>query len=216
MRGVNVHAAGTRLAASAAVGAAVAISLVAVLDPWLAGIAGWIVVSAAFSLWTWAIVGRLGPDETRRHATREDPTHAVSRAVLVLASLASLIGVGVLLMAGSVGGGTLPWAAITGVASVVASWVLVHVLYMLHYARLFYNADAGLAIDFGGDTDPDYHDFAYLAFTIGMTYQVSDTAVSGAELRRVVLRHAMLSYLLGAVVLAVTLNLVVQLSSAFG
>ncbi|MHA6524754.1 DUF1345 domain-containing protein [Tessaracoccus sp. G1721] len=213
---MNLHTAGTRLAASAAVGAAAAVGLVPLADPWLAGMTGWIVVSVTFSLWTWLIVRRLDGAETRGHATREDPTHAVSRAVLVLASLASLVGVGVLLVAGSGAGGTLPWEALTGAASVVASWVVVHVLYMLHYARLFYAADIDAAIDFGGDRDPDYHDFAYLAFTIGMTYQVSDTTVAGAELRRAVLRHAMLSYLLGAVVLAVTLNLVVQLSSSVG
>lgn len=211
---MNLHAAGTRLAASAAVGAGVTVGLVPVVNPWLAGVAGWIALAATFSLWTWLVVGRLDAAETRRHATQEDPTHAVSRAVLVLASLASLLGVGVLLFAGSGGASAVPWEAMIGVASVVASWVLVHLLYMLHYARLFYTDGVGEVIDFNGEGDPDYHDFAYLAFTVGMTYQVSDTALAGSQVRRAALRHALLSYLLGAVVLAAMINLVAQLAAS--
>lgn len=213
---MNVHAAGARLAAAAAVGVAVAGGLLPLVDPWLAGIGGWIALAATFSAWTWLVVGRLDAVGTRAHATREDTTHAVSRVVLVLASLASLVGVGVLLAAGRGTGGTVPWEALIGVASAVASWVVVHLLHMLHYARLHYSADAGAVIDFNGEGDPDYHDFAYLAFTVGMTYQVSDTALAGRDLRRAVLGHALLSYLLGAVVLAVMINLVVQLAWGIG
>lgn len=210
---MNLHTAGTRLFASAVAGVGVALGLSLVVDPWVSGVAGWIALVATFSLWTWLVVGRLDSAGTRRHATLEDPTHAVSRAVLVLASLASLMGVGVLLFAGSRRGGAVPWEAMIGVTSVVASWALVHLVYTLHYARLYYSHGAGTVIDFNGEGDPDYHDFAYLAFTIGMTYQVSDTALAGTEVRRAALRHALLSYLLGAVVLAVMINLVVQLAS---
>nr|NLI50492.1 DUF1345 domain-containing protein [Propionibacterium sp.] len=210
---MNLHTAGIRLAASAVTGGVVAASLAAVVSPWLAGVAGWIVLASTFSMWTWLVVRGLDAADTRGHATREDPTHAVSRVVLVLASLASLVGVGVILLFSSSSKGSVPWEALTGVASVAASWVLVHVLYMLHYARLYYSDGTGEAIDFNGEGDPDYHDFAYLAFTLGMTYQVSDTALTGSDVRRVALAHALLSYLLGAVILAVTINLVVQLAS---
>lgn len=211
---MNLHTAGTRLAVSAAVGIGVTVGLVTVVNPLLAGVAGWIALAVVFSLWTWLVVGRLDAAETHRHATREDPTHAVSRIILVLASLASLVGVGVLLLAGSKSGSAVLWEAAIGVASVVASWVLVHLLYMLHYAKLYYTDGVGDVIDFNGEGDPDYHDFAYLAFTVGMTFQVSDTALAGSQVRRAALRHALLSYLLGAVVLAVMINLVAQLSAA--
>lgn len=211
---MNLHSAGVRLAASAVAGGAVAIGLSWVVNPWLAGVAGWIALATTFSVWTWTVVGRLDADGTRRHATEEDPTHAVSRLVLVLASLASLVGVGVLLSAGGAGArGAFPWEALVGVASVAASWVLVHLLYLLHYARLYYADAPGASVDFNGEGDPDYHDFAYLAFTLGMTYQVSDTALAGRQVRRAALGHALLSYLLGAVVLAVVINLVAQLAS---
>ena len=209
---MKLHTAGTRLAISAAAGGLAAVGLAAVAPPGLAGIAGWIALAGTFSTWTWLAVGGLDAVDTRHHATREDPTHTMSRVVLVLASLASIAGVGVLLLS-SADRSSVPWEALLGVASVAASWVLVHVLYMLHYARLYYSDDTGEAIGFNGEGDPDYHDFAYLAFTIGMTYQVSDTALTGREVRRAALRHALMSYLLGAVVLAVTINLVVQLAS---
>jgi len=67
-------------------------------------------------------------------------------------------------------------------------------------------------IDFKNDGDPpDYQDFAYVAFTVGMTFQVSDTDVQARTIRRTVLRHALLSYLFGAVILAVTINVIASL-----
>jgi uncharacterized membrane protein len=66
-------------------------------------------------------------------------------------------------------------------------------------------------VDFGGTDQPDYLDFAYLAFTVGMTYQVSDTTLSSRELRRRVLGHALLSYLFGTVIIATTINVIASL-----
>lgn len=217
MRRMNLHTVGIRLAASATAGVAVTAGLIPFVDPLLAGVTGWTVLATTFSLRTWLVVGHLDAANTRRLATFEDPTHVISRVALVLASLASLVGVGLLLLASSGRArNAVPYESLMGVASVVASWVLVHLLYMLHYARLFYADGAAGAIDFNGDADPDYHDFAYLAFTLGMTYQVSDTALVGKDVRRAALQHALLSYLLGAIVLAVTINLVAQLASGGG
>jgi uncharacterized membrane protein len=83
---------------------------------------------------------------------------------------------------------------------------------MLRYARLYYTEPQG-GIDFNQDEPPAYRDFAYLAFTLGMTYQVSDTALKNSTIRITVLRHTLLSYVLGAVVLAATINLVVGLGT---
>jgi uncharacterized membrane protein len=86
------------------------------------------------------------------------------------------------------------------VASVVLSWTVVH------NARLYYTGPNG-GINFNQQAPPCYSDFAYLAFTIGMTFQVSDTDLQTAEIRATALRQALLSYLLGAVILATTINL---------
>jgi uncharacterized membrane protein len=92
--------------------------------------------------------------------------------------------------------------------SVALSWAAVHTVFALRYAHLFYGHSGG--IDFGSDA-PDYRDFAYLAFTIGMTFQVSDTAIGSQEIRRTVLRHALLSYVFSVVIVATTINVIVGL-----
>jgi len=97
--------------------------------------------------------------------------------------------------------------AATALVTVAASWVLVHVLFTLRYAALYYLA-GGSGIDFNQDEPPAYRDFAYLAFTLGMTYQVSDTNLTSTAIRREVLRHALLSFVLGVIVLASTINLI--------
>src|SRR5205823_6262617 len=96
-------------------------------------------------------------------------------------------------------------------ASIVASWGVVHTVYALKYARLYYEGPDG-GIDFDGDHPPTYVDFAYLAFTVGMTFQVSDTEINARVIRAAVLRQSLLAYLFGAVILAATINLLAGLS----
>ena len=179
--------------------------------PALGAVIGWIVAAGLFSGWTWLVVGRMSSPDTQTHATREDSTRVGTDLVLLVGSVASLGGVGVLLT--SQKGGGPPWEAIIGVLCVAVSWVLVHTVYLLRYAALYYSGQAG-GIDFNQQTPPDYRDFAYVAFTLGMTYQVSDTSITSSEIRRTVLRHSLLSYVFGSVILATTIDLVVQLASS--
>ena len=156
--------------------------------------------------WTWTAVGPMDAATTKRRATREDPTVGASHVILIVASVASLAGVLLLLTASSRSEGLL--AASLGVLSVAASWFTVHTIYTLGYAALYYSDTEG-GIDFNQKQPPAYLDFAYVGFTLGMTYQVSDTTISDSRIRRTVLRHALISYLLGAVVIATTVNLVI-------
>jgi uncharacterized membrane protein len=195
------------------VGAAIVVGLTA---GWpFAPATGWIVGAVAYLIWTWLIVGRLDAVQTAQHATRygeDDSTPWIIDVTVLLASVASLGGVGYLLAAESTGG---IWAAVIGALSVAAAWVTVHTVYMLSYARLYYTGDEG-GIDFH-ESDayrPDYGDFAYLAFTLGMTYQVSDTDLVDRRIRMAALRHALLSFLLGAIVLAIVINLGASLIGA--
>jgi uncharacterized membrane protein len=82
---------------------------------------------------------------------------------------------------------------------------------MLRYARLYYRSGQIGGIDFNEEGPPDYLDFAYVAFTIGLTFQVSDTNLSSKQIRRLALRHALLSYLFGAVIIGLTINVVATL-----
>ena len=95
------------------------------------------------------------------------------------------------------------------IGSVTLAWGSVHTVYVLRYARLYYTPPEG-GIDFQGEA-PDYLDFAYLGLTIGMTFQVSDTDLTAKRVRRTALHHALLSYVFGAVILAITVNSVAGL-----
>jgi uncharacterized membrane protein len=88
---------------------------------------------------------------------------------------------------------------------------MVHTLFCLRYAHLYYDGTLG-GIDFHDDEPPTYHDFAYLAFTVGMTYQVSDTEVNDRAIRSTILRHALLSFLFGTTIIALTINIVAGLT----
>ena len=121
-----------------------------------------------------------------------------------------------LITASSGKGGAQDALAGFGVFSVALSWFTVHTLFALRYARLFYLGSPG-GIDFNQKTPPPrYLDFAYLAFTIGMTYQVSDTDLQTPPIRATALRHALLSYLFGAIILATTINLIAGLAGSSG
>ena len=93
------------------------------------------------------------------------------------------------------------------VLSVFASWVLIHTVYTLKYARLYYEGTPG-GVSFNEDDLPQYSDFAYLSFTIGMTFQVSDTDLESKQFRRTALHQAWISFPLGAVIIASSINLV--------
>lgn len=199
---------GRRLAVAVLAGLAAGFGAAAPLGAEFGPAVGWLVAATVYLVWTWLAVGRMDAETTRRRATREDPTVTASHVVLLVASLASLAGVAVLLVA-SGKGQNVPAAAL-GLLSVGASWFTVHTVYTLGYAAAYYGGTPG-GIDFNQRAAPAYSDFAYVGFTLGMTYQVSDTTITDTAIRGMVLRHSLLSYALGAVVIATTVNLVVAL-----
>lgn len=176
---------------------------------------GWITAAAVYLVWTWLLVLPLDADRTAEHVRKryEDGTPRLSHLIVLIASVASLGGVGYLLAAES-GRDRHLGEALVGILSVIASWFAIHTTFMLRYAQLYYRGGEAGTVDFNqpGHYRPDYLDFAYLAFTVGMTYQVSDTNITSRTMRGAVLAQAMVSFLLGAVVLASTINLVLELA----
>jgi uncharacterized membrane protein len=131
--------------------------------------------------------------------------------LVITAGVAILTAVALALArAGGAHGGTKAYLLAVGLVSVVFSWLSVHTIFTLKYARLYYGDEVG-GIEFNERDGPDYVDFAYLAFTIGMTFQVSDTNLTAKPIRRTALRHALISYLFGAVIIAVVINIVASL-----
>src|SRR5205814_7286301 len=150
---------------------------------------------------------------TARLARREDEPRGSATVLLLGASVVSLLGVGlVLVLAGRHGG--LGRVLLIGVAmlTVVLSWTVVNTVYTLRYADLHYGSAAGgVAFADPAGAPPGYRDFAYVAFTIGMCYQVSDTDVRAPRIRRTVLGHALLSSVFGVVIVAGSVNLIAGL-----
>ena len=198
------------------VGVATAV-VVGMFSRWLyAPLAGWDAAAIVFVVWAWGAIGYFDATRTAAHASREDPGRVVTDLLVVFAAVASLAGVGVIVaLANSAKGSVQDVLAGFGVLSVVLSWFAVHTLFTLRYARLYYTHAAG-GVDFNQKVPPRYLDFAYLAFTIGMTFQVSDTDIQTPTIRASALRHAMLSFLLGAVILASTINLIAGLGGKGG
>lgn len=181
------------------------------LGLWAGLLTGWGTGATVTVVYILIVVWPMDAERTRTHARREDPGTRTARLISVIGSLASLGAVAAVLLEasalGKAGGFVLAGIA---VGSVVASWALIQVDYMLRVARVYYAEPVG-GISFNQDEDPMYTDFVYFSVGLGMTYQVADTNVQTNELRRIVIAQTMLAYLFGAVILASVVNLVANL-----
>jgi uncharacterized membrane protein len=183
--------------------------------PWgMALVAGWDAAALTFLVSIWPIILRADGPHAAQLATREDETRGTAAVLLVGASVASLLGVIFALnLAGREAGALRVLLIADAVLTVVLSWTVVNTVYTLRYADLhFRSREAGIAFgDPDGQEQPTYRDFAYVAFTIGMCYQVSDTTIRDRRIRGTVLSQAFLSYLFGVVIVAGSVNLIAGL-----
>jgi uncharacterized membrane protein len=154
----------------------------------------------------WILLWPMDSDDTGRNADRETFRPLAEELVVVGAALASLVCIVVLLIRHRTQND--PAAAATALGAVFAAWAALHLMYAGRYAFLYYRVSPG-GIDFNNPAfSPAFRDFFYFSYNLGMTYQVSDTAVSDPAIRAVALRHCLLSYVFGTVLLATTINLV--------
>jgi uncharacterized membrane protein len=171
---------------------------------------GWDTATLVFLGWVWTTILSKDARATERLALAEDDSRAAADAVILGASVVSLVAIFLTLaQAATSSGSHADFLAAVAVISIVLGWTAIHTTFTLMYARLFYTPPSG-GIEFE-DGNPDYRDFAYTAFTIGMTYQVSDTGISQKRLRHVVVRHAILSFVFGTTIIAVAINAVANL-----
>jgi uncharacterized membrane protein len=198
-------AAVTRLAAAAILGAVLGLVVAVVTDPLLGVLAAIDGAAAFFVVTGWIVLWPIDADRTRDTVQREDFRPVAMELVIVAAALAGLVGIVVLLLLSGSGSG--PAAAAIAAGGVFMVWAALHLMYATRYAHLYYGAAAG-GIDFNSDDPPAYRDFLYFSYNLGMTYQVSDTSVSNAAIRAIALRHCLLSYVFGTVILAAMINLV--------
>ena len=196
-----------RLLALGAVGIAAGV-IISFLAPWqMAVLGGYLVAAIAYVATITRVIIRADGAHTRHVSTREDDSRTTRGTVVTAASVASLLGALFALHKAKQDVPEVQTLLLTALAigTVVVSWLAINVDFTLRYAHLFYSDPVG-GVDFNGVEEPDYRDFAYLAFTIGMTYQVSDTNLLTSRFRRVLLLHALLSYLFGVVIIAAVIN----------
>jgi len=179
----------------------------------LAPIVAWCVAASSALAWVWLIGWHQDSEGTERLAEAESRSRSTDLWV-VLAAVASLAVVAVALQRS---GGKDPVAVATvllSVLSVTLAWGMVNTVFALKYARMYYFDEPDReGFDFAMDTEPSYSDFAYLAFNVGMAYSSSEVQPNRTDTRKVVLGHALLSYLFGTGLIAVAVSLVTNLGS---
>jgi uncharacterized membrane protein len=172
---------------------------------------GWDAAALTFLVLTWRHIWPLDAERTRAAVSAEEPTRAWMDVVVISAAVLSLLTVFLILFRSDLlAAYSSVIRAALGILTVVFAWAVVHTVLTLRYARMYYSEPVG-GIDFRGTDEPAYSDFAYVAFGIGMTFQVADTTLETREFRTTALRHALLSFLFVTTILAVTINLVAGL-----
>ena len=197
---------------SLAIGLAAGVLVAVLATTRLLPLVTWTVAAAVLLTWVWRMSWPQDSAGTERLAEQESTTRSTD-VWLIAAAVVSLAAVVVaLVQSSSQRNGTAVASVLLSVLSVALSWALVNTVYAFKYARLYYLEEPDMGgIDFKQDDPPTYADFAYLAFTVGMSFAVADTEPTSTRIRRVALGHALLSYAFGTGVLAVAINLVTNL-----
>jgi uncharacterized membrane protein len=177
----------------------------------------WSVFAFSYIITSWIVFFGQKPAQIRELSKKEDGSRLYVFSLIVITSFASLVSVLLLML--SQNSKNTPQVVFIPVAlsCMMFSWIMVHTIFGFHYAHLYYGDDTNDSsrhaegLEFPGEKKPDYIDFAYFSFVIGMTFQVSDTAVHSRAIRRLVLLHGLISFGLNTFVVALTINLIAGL-----
>jgi uncharacterized membrane protein len=205
-----------RLYAALALAVAVAVLLPEAIGPMRRAVIGWDCGTAFYLVLILIMVARATPASMHRRAQLEDATRWAFLALMAGAALFSMFALlGILHdVRGASGLQSVELTLLAG-GTILLSWLLAHTVFAMHYAHGYYadrGAERGPGLLFPGERgDPDYWDFLYFSFVIGMTCQVSDVQVAAAPWRRLVMAHGIVSFLFNTVVLALSINLLAGL-----
>lgn len=199
-----------RAVSSLAVGVVVGVVLALLGLPELAPVAAWSVAAAVALTWVWRLIWPQDPRGTERLAEEEGRSRTTDTAVLAAAVISLAAVVLALVLSGRQQGATATAAVVLSIIAVILAWALVNTVFALKYARLYYHEEDG-GIDFKQDEPPAYSDFAYLAFTVGMSFAAPETEPTSTAIRKIALGHALLSYVFGTGILAAAVNIVANL-----
>ncbi len=212
----HLHA-GTRLAIAVLASLATILLLPASVRGDVRAVASWDVFAIVALMLTWLSILTLGPEQIRALSQREDPSRLASLILVVMGAAASLLAVLVLLRGSmSMDGSDRDGAIVLSLSAVALAWALIHTVFTLRYAHLFYDAPVGSRpLDFPGMDDlPDYLDLAYFAFVIGMTAQTSDVCIHDRRIRRTVLLHGVLAFAFNTSLVALIIGVLTTVLSS--
>lgn len=175
---------------------------------------GWDTFCLGLIILTWITFSVTTSHQIRKQAGVQDSSRAIIFIIVLIATLASFLAVLLLIVTKEKLKGAETFHLVVSIAGMVLSWFLIHTIFTLRYAHIFYGDDeknpkmhAG-GLDFPDDTSPDYLDFAYFSFVLGMTFQVSDVQITSKHLRRLAMWHGMLSFGYNTIMIALTINLI--------
>ena len=168
---------------------------------------GWDIGVAFYLAGAAVMMSRASVSDIRQHSGQQDEGAFALMVLVIVSAMASLGAIfAELASEGDVKPG--PWSYILAIATVILSWAFIQTIFALHYAHDFYGKGQRAAgLNFPGDDKPDYWDFIYFSFVIGMTFQVSDVAVTNKWIRRSVVAHGVVSFFYTTTVVALTVNM---------
>ncbi len=176
----------------------------------------WISFAMAIIVMDWIIILSSHPREVRKIAKLQDSSRTFLFLFVIAASIASM-GAVVFLLKSSKGlhGASVNEHILLAIAAVIVSWWLLHTIFTLKYAHMYYDTDKddgtpkpGGGLEFPGNEDPDYLDFVYFSFVLGMTFQVSDVEIASKHIRRLAWLHGLLSFGYNTAILALSINVI--------
>jgi len=180
--------------------------------------ASWIAFAATTLFIIWSTILVLHPRETALVASEEDNTRFLIFVFIIGAAFISLFAIILLLQSAPNAKGLSHHILLTA-CSVFFSWTLIHTVFTLRYAHLYYTYPSRQhletgdephgGLDFPGDTEhPDFLDFAYFSFVLGMTFQVADVSITGRNIRRLALLHGFIAFVYNTIIVALSINIV--------
>lgn len=178
------------------------------------GLLGWSIGVAVYLALAWWLCERFDAKRTRERAQAQDEPSVVLFFLMLLATMACVAAIVVMMQQGhDFSGAERTLHIAMSVIALVASWLFIHTMFAFRYAHRYYQEEKqheadGPGLQFPGGLDPDYFDFLYYAFVIGMTSQVSDVQVTSREMRRITMVHGVLSFGFNMLVLALSINVV--------
>lgn len=192
--------------------AAFAISLLIDIDMLTQIMIGWVVFSVSMITLSWMTFFITKSSQIRKQAKIQDPNRSLVFIVVIVATCASFLAVILLLVTKKHGNEGAAYHMPIAVGGMIFSWLLIHTVFTLRYAHIYYGDHpskddvAAEGLEFPGNEKPDYFDFAYFSFVLGMTFQVSDVQIKSKRIRHIALFHGMLSFGFSTIMIALTIN----------